>query len=77
MAQGAEPGKPGPKKNGAAFHSDRILVVDDEQVVRTSLEKILSFLGFTTESAPGPEAAITLLTSAAGEAMATPAAFST
>jgi signal transduction histidine kinase/CheY-like chemotaxis protein len=60
MAQGAEPGKPGPKKTELPSTADRILVVDDEQVVRTSLEKILSFLGFTTESAPGPEAAITL-----------------
>ncbi len=60
MAKDAIKPVPTPSKTGGPGSTGSILVVDDEDVVRSSLERILAFFGFFTESARNAEEALSL-----------------
>lgn len=60
MVSGTVSQGPAPREPTSPARAGRILVVDDEEVVRKSLEKILSLFGFTTESARDADEALRL-----------------
>jgi signal transduction histidine kinase/CheY-like chemotaxis protein len=58
LAKGTIPGKAESRQPELSSLKGRILVVDDEKIVRTLLEKVLNLFGFTTESAQNADEAL-------------------